>query len=241
MTPAQTAAQLSRLSRRGWLQRARRGLYVVVPLEAAADQHVTAEDPWVMARELYAPCYVGGWSAAEHWGLTEQVFRSTFVVTAAAVRRTNDTVLGQPFRVYRSRRAELPADIKGVWRGAEQVRVSGRERTLVDGLHDPGLCGGARHLAQWLQAYGDSTERDFDRLLSIARAGASGAAWKRLGYLAENLWPSETAVLDAAMTALSMGHARLDPAVARPGKLVTRWRLRVNVDISDVAPRGPRP
>jgi predicted transcriptional regulator of viral defense system len=32
---------------------------------------------------------------------------------------------------------------------------------------------------------------------------------------------------------VSAGHARLDPAFRRLGKLATRWRLRVNVDVSE--------
>lgn len=229
----ETAAQLARLTRHGWLQRARRGLYLVVPLEAAPSQRSTAEDPWVLAREVFAPCYIGGWSAAEHWGLTEQLFRSTLVVTAAPVRATNVQILSHTFRVFRAPRSRLSSGIVTVWRGAEKIAISGRERTLVDCLRSPELCGGARHLAQLLQAYGASPEHDFGRLLTIAREVASGAAWKRLGYLAELLWPKETHLRDTARRRLSAGHARLDPAVRHPGKLATRWRLRVNVDVSE--------
>ena len=32
------------------------------------------EDPLVIAEKLFSPCYVGGWSAAEYWGITEQIF-----------------------------------------------------------------------------------------------------------------------------------------------------------------------
>jgi predicted transcriptional regulator of viral defense system len=63
---------------------------------------------------------------------------------------------------------------------------------------------------------------------------ASGAAWKRLGYLAELLWPKETRLLDAARRHVTTGNARLDPTVRRPGKLVTRWRLFVNVDVDEL-------
>ncbi len=230
---AAVALRLGRLARRGWLQRARRGLYLVLPLETERGDRSTVEDPWVLAREVFAPCYIGGWSAAEHWGLTEQLFRSTLVVTAAAVRATNVEILGHPFRVFRVPRSRLEAGVQLEWRGAERVGVSGPERTLVDCLRDPELCGGARHLAQLLHAYGESPKRDFERLATIASQAASGAAWKRLGYLAEHLWPKETRLLAAARRHVTMGNARLDPAVRRDGKLVTRWRLLVNVDVSE--------
>lgn len=235
---AAAALRLGRLVRRGWLQRARRGLYLVLPLEAKPGERSTVEDPWVLAREVFAPCYIGGWSAAEHWGLTEQLFRSTLVVTAAAVRATNVEILGHPFRIFRVPRSRLSSGVVTVWRGAERVGVSGPERTLVDCLRNPELCGGARHLAQVLQAYGESPKHDFDRLATIGRQAASGASWKRLGYLAELLWPKETRLLDAARRHATTGNARLDPTVRRPGKLVTRWRLWVNVDVDEFRPHA---
>jgi predicted transcriptional regulator of viral defense system len=238
---AAAAISLGRLARRGWLHRARRGLYLVLPLGTEPGQGSTAEDPWVLAREVFAPFYIGGWSAAEHWGLTEQIFRSTLVVTAASVRATNVEILGHPFRVFRVPRSRLTTGVEMVWRGAERVGVSGLDRTLVDCLRNPELCGGVRHLAQLLQTYGESPKRDFERLAAVCRQVGSGAAWKRLGYLAELLWPTETRLLDAARRHVTTGNARLDPSVRRPGKLVTRWRLLVNVNVSEFSPRADSP
>ena len=60
------------------------------------------------------------------------------------------------------------------------------------------------------------------------------------GYLAELLWPKETRLLDAARRHMTTGNARLDPTVRRPGKLVTRWRLLVNVNLDEFNPSGDR-
>jgi predicted transcriptional regulator of viral defense system len=235
-TERRISNRLARLARQGWLERARRGLYLVRPLEAEPDQVATVEDPWVLAREVFAPCYIGGWSAAEHWGWTEQVFRSMLVMTAAPVRATTHRILGNEFRVFRIPRARLAAGVVSIWRGAERVSVSGPERTLLDCLRNPELCGGIRHLSQLLQAYSENSKHDFARMVTIANRVASGAAWKRLGYLATLLWPQEAAVIEACRRRLSAGNARLDPAVARRGKLLKRWRLWVNVDLSELAP-----
>jgi predicted transcriptional regulator of viral defense system len=226
--------RLGRLARRGWVHRARRGLYLVLPLETEPGQKSAVEDPWVLAREVFGPCYIGGWSAAEHWGLTEQLFRSTLVVTAAPVRTTNVEILGHPFRIFRIPRSRLAAGVVMEWRGAERVGVSGLERTLVDCVRNPELCGGSRHLVQVAKAYGEHPKHDFGRLVTIGRQSASGAAWKRLGYLAELLWPQERRLLDAARRHMTTGYARLDPTVRRRGKLLTRWRLWVNVDIDEL-------
>ncbi len=226
---ATASIQLARLTRRGWLRRARRGLYLVLPLEATPGHNATTDDPWVLAHQLFAPCYIGGWSAAEHWGLTEQLFRSTLVVTAANVRATKVGNLGHEFRLFRVPRSRLTDGIVMEWRGKERVAVSGMERTLVDCLRNPELCGGARHLAQLMQAYGESPKHEFARLAAVAKHAGLGATWKRLGYLAEKLWPNETALLSEARKHITAGNSKLDPAVKGKGKLVTKWRLVVNV------------
>ena len=80
-----TRRLLSYLWQRGWLARIRRGLYTTVPLDAARPSE-WREEPWLVASEAFRPCYISGWSACEHWHLTDQVFRRVAVVTARKVR-----------------------------------------------------------------------------------------------------------------------------------------------------------
>ena len=80
LTPAAAARRLAAWSRSGWLARVQRGTYVSVPIESESAD-VALDDAWSVAAAMFAPCYIGGWSAAEHWGLTEQIFRSTCVMT----------------------------------------------------------------------------------------------------------------------------------------------------------------
>ena len=220
------------LVRAGWLSRVRRGLYLVLPLEAGAGRPVTPEDPWVLAHEAYAPCYVGGWSAAEHWGLTEQIFRSTFVVTAANIRERTPRLLGVEFTLVRVPASRL-AGTTLVWRGAARIPVSGRERTLVDALRNPAWVGGVRHLAEMLASYRAGREADLPALLREVATHGNGAAHKRFGHLAERLWPEAVPKLGGRVTA---GVIKLDPAVKARGELDRRWGLWGNVNL----PSGAR-
>lgn len=235
------SARLTRLVQSGWAQRVRRGLYLILPLDATPDRPATPEDPWVLANELFSPCYIGGWSAAEHWGLTEQLFRSTLVATAAQVRNTHSVFAGNTFRLYAVKREHLTSGIVTVWRGSHRIAVSGPERTIVDGLNKPDLTGGLRHLVQIMVAYADSDRHNLATLVDVAKVSATGAAWKRLGYIAELLWPDADAITAAAATHMSAGYSRLDPAVKRNGRLTKRWRIWVNVDLGDIViGRGAR-
>jgi predicted transcriptional regulator of viral defense system len=72
---------LARWQQQGWLKRVGPGIYAPIPLDASTTEQVL-KDPWVLVPALFAPGYIGGWTAAEHWDLTEQLFRSVFVFTA---------------------------------------------------------------------------------------------------------------------------------------------------------------
>ena len=235
--PAATR-RLAALTKRGWLRRIKRGTYEILPIEAVSSVSGSYDDPWVLASRVFEPCYIGGWSAAEHWGLTEQLFRETFVVSAASVREKRSTLAGLAFRVARVSRDRAIGDAL-VWRQREQVACSSRERTLVDAANNPSWVGGVRHLAEILQRYVEDPSRELDRLPEILRAFARGSGAKRLGFIAEALAEDERGkghtnlceISDVASRFSKSGVVRLDPALPVRGRMSTRWGLWVNTTI----------
>lgn len=221
------ALTLGRLERAGWLKRIRRGLYHIVPLEGGAGTVV--EDPWVLADAAFAPCYIGGWTAAHYWGLTEQSFRATFVATAANLRARAQTLLGTEYRLVRvpvTRVESVPL----TWRGAVQLRVASAERAIVDACDDPAWVGGIRHLGEIVLRYREiQSDRGAALLLELERR-ASGAAFRRAGYLAERLWPGASDLIAGALANRPAGVIRLDPVIQGRGTMSRRWGLWVNVD-----------
>src|SRR6266496_3854148 len=109
-----TRRLLAYLARRGWLSRVRRGLYVAVPLDTRRPGE-WVEDAWVVADRVYRPCYIGGWSACEHWNFTEQLFRTLLVVTGRSVRRSEVSYPGVQLHVT-SRSPDMIFGTVGVWR-----------------------------------------------------------------------------------------------------------------------------
>ncbi|HEX9200388.1 MAG TPA: type IV toxin-antitoxin system AbiEi family antitoxin [Acidobacteriaceae bacterium] len=234
VSAADAAIRLASLIRGGWARRVRRGLYMILPSEIEPGQASAPEDAWILAVEAFAPCYIGGWSAAEHWGLTEQMFRSVLVVTAAPTRNSFVTLANYEFRLFKVPRARLSGTVS-VWRGPITVEVSSRERTIVDGLRTPQLCGGIRHLAHMMSVYWELPDKDPERVLQEALASANGAAWKRLGYLSELLWPGSEEIQQIAKSRISAGYSSLDPEIKQPGKLLRRWNLKINAAIPAVS------
>ena len=79
------AKLLSRWAAQGWLRRVGTGAYVPVQLDLLDSEQVV-QDPWILVPALFVPAYIGGRTAAEHWDLTEQIFRDIVVFTARPVR-----------------------------------------------------------------------------------------------------------------------------------------------------------
>ncbi len=223
----EAAQLLVYLARRGWLSRVRRGLYVAVPLDARRSGE-WVEDPWVVAERLFSPCYVGGWSALEHWGLTEQVFRTLLVVTARRVRHRDLEVQGIPFHLTVRDRDALFGTVS-VWRGQNKVAVSDPSRTVIDVLDDTRLGGGIRTVADVLREYLHGEHRDDDRLVNYGDRLGNRAVFKRLGYLLESSGADAQGLVEACLARRSSGLAKLDPSAKEPGRILRRWGLRVNV------------
>lgn len=228
-----TSRRLAALTSSGWLSRVRRGIYSVRPLEAAPETKLAEEDPWSVAMRVFSPCYIGGWSAAGHWNLTEQLFRSTLVVTKRAVRRSNVIVGSSSFRVVRER-AGRPSGVVTIWRSNAPIVVSGIERTIVDACAHPDWVGGGNQLVAVFRAAVHDHRMRPDDLLREARGAVTGAALGRLGLLIERYWPEASIVTTFASTNRGTGYARFDPALKRRGRLLRRWGVWMNT----VLPEG---
>jgi len=216
------AKMMARWTKKGWLSRVRRGLYVPIPLESRTAD-VPLEDPWIIAGRLYAPCYIGGWSAAEYWNLTEQIFRTVVVMTRQKPRDRTPIIKGTTF-MLRTISEKAMFGIKPVWRGQVKISVSDPTRTILDMLNDPRLGGGIRSAVDMFINYLKSENRNIVLLVDYAKRLGNGAVFKRLGFLLERFASSEKAAINACQLELTKGNAKLDPTLGM-NKLITRWRL----------------
>ena len=219
-----TARLLAWWAKKGWLSRVKGGLYVFVPFEARSMDTVL-EDPWIVADRLFSPCYIGGWSAAEYWELTEQIFRTIMVITARKPRNRKPVIKGTSFLV-RSISANKIFGTSAVWRGQVKVNVSDPSRTVLDMLGDPKLGGGLRPVVDMFKQYMAAKQKNTDMLADYAHRLDNGAVFKRLGFLTERFFPTEQTLIAACRTGMTKGKVKLDP-VLPADKLITPWQLWV--------------
>lgn len=215
------AKVLARWRRQGWFKRVDPGIYAPVPLDASTTEQVL-NDPWILVPGLFAPGYIGGWTAAEYWELTEQLFRSVFVHTARPFRIKERTVQGVSFTLKRIQEDAF-FGIKILWRGQTRVSIADKHRTIVDLLAHPATGGGIRHVESCLRKYLRDPEADGDTLIRYAEKLGNGAVFKRLGYLVSQI-PGNERLAQSCRQRLTEGNAKLDPALPCR-RLVKAWRL----------------
>jgi predicted transcriptional regulator of viral defense system len=223
------------LRRKGWLQRATWGEYLLIPPEEGPD---VLGDSNLLARasRVADPYYIGFSTAAAHYGLTTQHRNVIFVVTPvrlrarevgeARVRIVNPSV--NKFFGFE------PVDVLGY-----KVMISDREKTAIDCIHRPAMAGGVGEAAMILA----TASRRFDWIKAVdylQRIG-SGSLVRRFGWLADHVAADMPLAIRERLTGLTGGgstRARLGPlhfhAVQDAIGYDKTWRLFVNVSSEEL-------
>jgi predicted transcriptional regulator of viral defense system len=226
------AKRLARWAEEGWLRRVRRGLYVPVPVDAE-DPASWSEDPLVLADAVWRPCYFTGWTAANHWGLTEQLFRTTVVKTTRRVRSARERLLDHDYLLAHIPQRLMDWGLSHAWRDERRLRIADRARLVIDILDDPRLGGGIRQVSEVLAAYLD--EHEWRPLIDYGDRLGNRTVFKRLGYLTEIIETESLELIEQCYERVSAGISLLDPTAPEDGERVRPWGLQANVRISQPA------
>ena len=132
ITRKQSSLLLSRWNKQGRVRRVQRGLYIPIPLTADS-RDISPDDPSLIAMQLFTPCYIGGWSALEHWDMTEQLFQSVMVMTNKRPKSRNPIIDGMKFKLKTVSEKKF-FGLKTVWMGQSKIQVSDPSRTIADML-----------------------------------------------------------------------------------------------------------
>jgi len=231
------------LRRKGWLERASWGKYLLIPPEQGPDV-LGDSNLLALASHIATPYYIGYGTAAAHYGLTTQHRNVIVFVTPAHVRER---------RVGDSRvRIVNPAPKK--FFGFESVDVlghnvmmSGREKTAIDCVDRPALAGGAGEAAAILATA--SRRFDWNKAADYLERIGSGALVRRFGWLVDHVKAELPPDVRERLLRLA-GRSRkawLGPAPERevPGAIGydKAWHLFVNVprqELHDSAGLGRR-
>jgi predicted transcriptional regulator of viral defense system len=232
ITKARARRLLQSWEKNEWLFRIQRDLYQPMTLEADGKLTVV-EDPWIVADKLFAPCYIGGWTAVEYWNLTEQVFQTIIVVTSHRFSKNDFIVGGIKYRLKMTSQKAF-FGLKTVWRNNLKMHISDPTKTIIDTLNDPIFGGGMRFIVDFFKEYLKSEHKSLNLLIEYAEKMKNCTIFKRLGFLIDSLQPNETAFINECKKRISKGRSQFDPTIK--GTIFnSKWSLLIPIDFDDLA------
>jgi len=238
VSPAWAKNILSKLARHGAAQRVGRGKYVPIPADVMYGRKNYVADSLVFVSELLKETeyYVAYHSAAHVHGLTEQM---SFKTTVAVLQQMRPIAIGNIsvsfVNLKRSR-----------FFGYEEtkylnviLKVSDLEKTVVDCVDRPELCGGIPEVVRTFSNAFGTGRVNWQRLVSYVKRFRSRAVAQRLGFIIEYLEEEkkirvEPEILDNLQHLTGSKIYPLDVKALRKGEISKKWKILNNAGYLEV-------
>ena len=208
------------------ISRIKRGKYIIVPQQLGVQKNYIG-NKYVAAREIVTckDYYIAYYSAMDYWGMLTQPLAKTFVVV---------TKRQQPPKNLRGQFRFIYMKAGKIWGINEErvhefgkIRVADIERTIIDALDVPELCGGITEIAKgiWIR----KKEIDYRKLADYVRRMNKPVIAKRLGYIMEILKIEKTEIINELKGYIHSRYDFFDPMLEKAGKAKNSWHLIDNV------------
>ncbi|MFC1496090.1 hypothetical protein ACFL52_01600 [Candidatus Margulisiibacteriota bacterium] len=221
-----TRLLIGNLIKKGWLIRLKKGTYLTLSL---LDEASILKARYQAAAALTAPYpyYFSHYCALSLQSMTTQPVKTIYISTPKRIAGAGKTILNVPLRfIY------CPA--KKIWGTEEKwidkqnkITVSSPEKTILDCLSRPDLCGGISEIAKaiWIKRM----ELNYKKLVLYAKRTNIDAVSKRLGFIIE-LFELGNRKIIAELNGKSKSVPLFDPTLAKKGFYSKLWHLFINSD-----------
>ena len=214
----------------GWLIAIKKGVYALSAIVSGGPIY-----EFEIAMKIVKPAMISYYSAFRYHGLTDQLPRDIFITT---IKETATPQAGVPGKkasfvfdkiTYQFIQVKQKFFFGGekAWIGNGHFIVTDLERTLLDGLIRPHLCGG---LAEVLDAYREHIGKvELVKIIGYAlKLGV--AASRRLGWVLDHLEVGLDQIQCLAQHD-HPGYRKLDPSRPSSGNYDPKWRLQLNNEV----------
>jgi predicted transcriptional regulator of viral defense system len=166
----------------GWIIPLKNGLFALSKGFSTKPLH-----EFEIAMALAKPVAISHWSALHYHGLSDQIPKKVFLLASQEV--TIPRQRGSPFGIYTVQgisfvfsriKTELFFGVTQIWVNRSKISITDPERTLLDGLDKPQLCGGFNEVLHAFQVF--KQRINIEKILSYALQWDSNIV-KRLGWV----------------------------------------------------------
>ena len=227
------AEALHHLLNNGWINRLKRGLYII----SLSFPGMTPVHEFEIAMTLVQPSAISHWSALHFHGMTEQIPQRVYITTTQTVpiskavktrnksQRSFSREINGILYEFIKIKPERFFGIKDFWVGEVKVTITDPERTLIDGLISP------KHFGGWAEIYSAFESRisslDLARMVDYSLR-LDAVITKRLGWIMEKVGV-EDSILRRLEAVPIRGYRVLDSTGPRKGTCNKRWMIQENL------------
>ncbi len=223
---------LSGMIEKGMLIKLSRNIYHIVP--SSEDSSTYIPDWHLVAKYLMKgkDYYIGYYSAMQIHGLITQPSLKEFIVTNRQVFPSSRKIKDIEFQFVTQKISRF-FGFKNTWINQhEKVMVSDLEKTIVDAVSRPHLCGGMIEIGKAL--YETRGKVNLDKLISYLTQNESQVAIKRYLYLCDLLNVEWTSHHESLVRKIGSSFSLLDTTGPDQGKKNSKFRLKINIDTDSI-------
>ena len=214
------------MCRGGWIEMIRPGLYALNSIFLGG--HPIHE--FEILTSLAENVVVSHFSAMNYYAFTEQIPHSLYgtVPTGTNIPRKRReqplTIQGNTYHFVQIKESQFFGH-RNIWVGDVRIKITDKERTLLDGLIKPGSCGG---LQEVLNAYKMNIGSiNIETLVNYALRLDKAVA-KRLGWILEELGVDDV-LLAPLLNVPYTGYILLDASGEKSGLYNKKWHIQENL------------
>ena len=223
---------LAEMVRAGMLMKLARDVYHIIPL--SADPKTYSPDSRLVAKYLLKgrDYYIAYSSAMHILGLTAQTGFNTMVVTNRQVQPPVKNIAGTEIQFICHTHSRF-FGYEEIWvTNQEQAMVSDLEKTIVDAVSKPQLCGGIIEIGKSI--YHSKERTELQKLFYYLSRNRSQAAKKRYLFFSDILGMEWTTDHERMLSESGSGFSLLDPAGPDRGIKNSRFGLKINIKVNTI-------
>jgi len=221
---------LAEMVRSGMLLKLSRDVYHIIPLGVSPETY--SPDSRLVAKYLMKgrDYYIAYSSAMHILGLTARSGFKTMVVTNRQVQPPVKNIAGTEIQFICHTYSRF-FGYEEMWiTNQEQAMVSDLEKTIVDAVSNPHLCGGIIEIRKAI--YHSKERTEIQKLFYYLSRNQIQAVKKRYLFLSDSLGLEWTSEHERMLNESGSGFSLLDPSGPDRGSKNTRFGLKINIEVN---------
>lgn len=213
--------ELNKLVKKGYLQKVRRGLYSIVPVEFIGKSY--QPDRFVVASRITEPYALAYYSALELHGTSQSSFNRVYVSSPNRILSFNHQGIE-----YKGVLTRNLFGITTVIREGQIIKVTDIEKTILDCVSHPDLTGGADEFVRSVEGLQNIKS---EHLLEYLARFNDKSLYAKTGFLLRlfaDHWKVQPEVFESIRKQIGKTKYYFPPKLTRgTGELVKEWNLIV--------------